>query len=29
MAKLIQEHIKKYYNYKKSEGLNLKNGNKV
>jgi len=29
IAKLIQERIKKYYNLKKSKGLDLKEGNKV
>jgi len=29
IAKLIQECIRKYYNFKKSEGLNLKEGDKV
>jgi len=28
-VKLVQKHIKKYYNLKKSKGLNLKKGNKV
>jgi len=28
-AKLIQEHIRKYYNLKKSKGLDLKEGDKV
>jgi len=28
-AKLVQERIRKYYNFKKSEGLDLKEGNKV
>jgi len=28
-AKLIQERIKKYYNLKKSEGLDLKEGDKI
>jgi len=28
-VKLIQEHIRKYYNFKKSEGLDLKEGDKV
>jgi len=29
IAKLVQKHIKKYYNLKKSKGLDLKEGNKV
>jgi len=28
-VKLIQEYIKKYYNLKKSKGLDLKEGDKV
>jgi len=28
-AKLVQEYIRKYYNLKKSKGLDLKEGNKV
>jgi len=28
-AKLVQERIRKYYNLKKSKGLDLKKGNKV
>jgi len=28
-VKLVQERIKKYYNLKKSKGLNLKKGDKV
>jgi len=28
-VKLVQEHIRKYYNFKKSKGLNLKKGDKV
>jgi len=28
-VKLVQERIKKYYNFKKSEGLDLKEGGKV
>ena len=28
-AKLVQEHIKKYYNKKRSKGLALKRGHKV
>jgi len=28
-VKLVQEHIRKYYNLKKSEGLDLKEGDKV
>jgi len=28
-VKLVQEHIKKYYNLKKFKGLDLKEGNKV
>jgi len=28
-VKLVQEHIRKYYNLKKSKGLDLKEGNKV
>jgi len=28
-VKLIQEHMRKYYNLKKSKGLDLKEGNKV
>jgi len=28
-AKLVQEHIRKYYNLKKSKGLDLKEGDKV
>ena len=29
IAKLVQERIKKYYNTKRSEGLDLKEGDKV
>jgi len=29
IVKLIQERIRKYYNLKKSEGLDLKEGDKV
>jgi len=29
IAKLVQERMRKYYNLKKSKGLNLKEGNKV
>jgi len=29
IAKLVQEHIRKYYNFKKSKGLDLKEGDKV
>jgi len=29
IAKLVQERIRKYYNFKKSEGLDLKEGDKV
>jgi len=29
IIKLVQEHIRKYYNLKKSKGLDLKEGNKV
>jgi len=29
VAKLIQERIRKYYNLKKSKGLDLKEGDKV
>ena len=28
-AKIVQEHIKRYYNLKVSEGLNFKEGDKV
>jgi len=28
-AKLVQERMRKYYDFKKSEGLDLKEGNKV
>jgi len=28
-AKLVQKHIRKYYNLKKSKGLDLKEGDKV
>jgi len=28
-AKLVQEHMKKYYDFKKSKGLDLKEGDKV
>jgi len=28
-VKLVQERIRKYYNLKKSKGLNLKEGDKV
>jgi len=28
-AKLVQERIRKYYNFKKSKGLDLKEGDKV
>jgi len=28
-VKLVQEYIRKYYNFKKFEGLNLKEGDKV
>ena len=28
-AKLVQEYIKKYYNKKRSKGLDLKEGDKV
>jgi len=28
-VKLVQEHIRKYYNLKKFKGLNLKKGDKV
>jgi len=28
-VKLVQEYIRKYYNLKKSEGLDLKKGDKV
>jgi len=28
-AKLVQEHMRKYYNLKKSKGLDLKEGDKV
>jgi len=28
-AKLVQEYIRKYYNFKKFKGLDLKEGNKV
>jgi len=29
IAKLVQKRMRKYYNFKKSEGLDLKEGNKV
>jgi len=29
IAKLVQERMRKYYNLKKSKGLNLKEGDKV
>jgi len=29
IAKLVQEYIRKYYNLKKSKGLDLKEGDKV
>jgi len=29
IIKLVQEHIRKYYNLKKSKGLDLKEGDKV
>jgi len=29
IAKLVQEHIRKYYNLKKFKGLDLKEGDKV
>ena len=29
IVKLVQEHIRKYYNLKKSEGLDLKERDKV
>ena len=29
IVKLVQEYIKKYYNYKKSKGLDLKKGDEV
>jgi len=29
IAKLVQEQIKRYYNAKRSKGLDLKEGNKV
>jgi len=29
IVKLVQKHIRKYYNLKKSKGLNLKEGDKV
>jgi len=29
IAKLVQERMRKYYNLKKSEGLDLKEGDKV
>jgi len=29
IVKLVQERIKKYYNLKKSKGLDLKEGDKV
>jgi len=29
IAKLVQERIRKYYNLKKSKGLDLKEGDKV
>ena len=29
LAKLVQQKIKKYYNAKRSKGLNLKEGDKV
>jgi len=29
IAKLVQKHIRKYYNFKKSKGLDLKEGDKV
>jgi len=29
IVKLVQEHIRKYYNLKKSKGLDLKEGDKV
>jgi len=29
IVKLVQEYIKKYYNFKKSKGLDLKEGDKV
>jgi len=29
IVKLVQEHIRKYYNLKKSKGLDLKKGDKV
>jgi len=28
-AKLVQECMRKYYNFKKSKGLDLKEGNKI
>jgi len=29
MVKLVQKHIRKYYDLKKSKGLDLKEGDKV